>query len=118
GDEGSAVEVVGRPLLEIEDAEQADSQHHARRHAENHVDEPQPPGGSEVELAPDQDEFDPQGGDQGECCKVVEKSEEGSHLSGLIIPVLRSARLPQSSSPPKSCHHLPRTTARTGKNLK
>src|SRR6266702_3899668 len=82
GDEGRAVEVVGRAYFEIEDPEQADSQHHARRHAENHIDEPQPPGGSEVELAPDQDEFDPQGGDQGEGREVVEKSEERSHLLG------------------------------------
>jgi len=86
-----AVEVVRGAFLEIEDAHEADDEHHARRETESGIDSEQLARGVDVQLALDQDEFDRERGDECECREVVQESEEGDHRA-IVRSRVRSAQ--------------------------
>ena len=79
GHEGPGMEIVGGALLEVEDAQEAHHQQHARRDAEHHVGDLKRRAVPTVSVSPDEDQLDHQRGKQGEGSEVVQKGEHCGH---------------------------------------
>jgi hypothetical protein len=70
------MEVVVGALLKIDDSKKADDEHDACRDANGEIGKLQLPGSLDAQLVLDKDELEDQGSDQGECCDMVQESEE------------------------------------------
>ena len=72
--------IIGRALLEIEDAHQPDREQDGRRSAQHRIGDLQLAGAGKRQLAADQDELDRKRRHQRERRNVMEKGEQRSHL--------------------------------------
>ncbi len=110
-EERVAREIVGRPLLEKEDPQEPDYEHHARRGAEHAVDDHQPARRGERELLADQRERHGQRRDQGERREVMEKGEEHDHAALPFDPAKNLRRALGADAAPFRPRYTPAWTS-------